>query len=281
MVGNAYREFQTAMISGISLVLEPLGKDAERMHVILDSFLKDHQESECEEELEETTRREVKIIELLKDKAVQARQHGATRIIQQESVASDTLTDAQLNANLLLNLQQSRNVPTHGRSASEHSLPAAIRGTYPTVGGMTTVFNSVHSLAGPDFTLGTGMGGMPQSPTFQRVQAQTSASARNSPVASGSPINDEEMAAQNMLDHWFNASTNPSPMLTEPLNGNGNYNTSLGSGQWGTFSTTSGSGVADWLSAPYNLNDVNIGLEGSDYSYWESLVNTIRGNPMQ
>ena len=39
MVGNAYRELQTAMISGIYLILEPTDKDADAMHRILDNLL--------------------------------------------------------------------------------------------------------------------------------------------------------------------------------------------------------------------------------------------------
>lgn len=287
MVGNAYREFQTAMISGILLVLDPLGKDAEKMHVILDSFLKDHEDGEgfLGEEMEETTRREVKIIELLKEKAVQARQNGFRRIV--DGVAQEPLTDAQVNANLLLNLQQSRNGQSHSRSTSEAALPAAIRGTYPAVGGKLPLPNSAPPFFGTDFTIGPGIAGsgLPHSPTFHRVQAQvTSSSARNSPAASGSPAADEEMMAQNMLDNWFNAATNPSPMLAEPPL-NGAYNVSLTSGQWGTFPTSSGSNITDWMAAPYNLNDVNfgVGTESSDYNYWDSLVNTvnnIRSGPM-
>ncbi|KAF9055342.1 hypothetical protein BDZ89DRAFT_1153117 [Hymenopellis radicata] len=66
-LSNAYREFQTAMISGIYLVLEPNGKDAETMHAILDSFMKEH---EGLREMDETTRRELKTIEFLKSQAL-------------------------------------------------------------------------------------------------------------------------------------------------------------------------------------------------------------------
>jgi len=103
-MSNAYREFQTAMISGIYLVLEPKGADAERMHAILDSFLKDH---EGMNELEETTRRELKIIEFLKSKASLAQESHITRHTHSRNgSAGDHSMDAQ--ANLLLSLQQSR-----------------------------------------------------------------------------------------------------------------------------------------------------------------------------
>lgn len=66
-LSNAYREFQTAMISGIYLVIEPTGRDATAMHTILDAFLKEH---EVLRDIDETTRRELKTIEFLKSKAL-------------------------------------------------------------------------------------------------------------------------------------------------------------------------------------------------------------------
>ncbi|KAF8308158.1 hypothetical protein DL93DRAFT_2043015, partial [Clavulina sp. PMI_390] len=66
-VGGGYREFQSAMISGISLAIDPHGPDAKAMHRILDSFLTDHANLP---QIDETTRRELKIIELLKSKSL-------------------------------------------------------------------------------------------------------------------------------------------------------------------------------------------------------------------
>ncbi|KAH8113278.1 fungal-specific transcription factor domain-containing protein [Phellopilus nigrolimitatus] len=278
MVGNAYREFQTAMISGIYLVLDPCGKDAEAMHVILDTFLSDH-ESMSAEDLDDTTRREIKIIEFLKNKALQAAKNGHRVTVDVSPVStSDQSMDAQTSANLLLNLQQSRNAHLqHARSASE-SAPSP---------GPRSAFASLNAPA--PLLAGTSMGGigpLPHSPTFQRVQAQSAATtSRHSPVGSGSPNADEDMSAQNMLDHWCNAVTNPPPLLLDQFASNGN---SLSSGQWGTFPTGGSSGgvggVSDWLNTPYLLNSdsgMGNGLEGADYNYWESLVNTIRGGPVQ
>ncbi|KAL0574671.1 hypothetical protein V5O48_007287 [Marasmius crinis-equi] len=70
-LSNAYREFQTAMISGIYLVINPHGKDADVMLTILDTFMKDH---EGFGELDETTQRELKTVEFLKAKAIERRQ---------------------------------------------------------------------------------------------------------------------------------------------------------------------------------------------------------------
>jgi len=75
-LSNAYREFQTAMISGIYFVLEPNGVHATAMHAILDGFMKDH---EGMRELDVTTRRELKTIEFLKSKASQVEKLGQIR----------------------------------------------------------------------------------------------------------------------------------------------------------------------------------------------------------
>lgn len=276
MVGNAYREFQTAMISGIYLVLDPNGKYANAMHIILDGFLKDH-EGEAFDLLDETTRREIKIVELLKSKALQAESKGRSMTID-TSMANDRSMDAP---NLLLSLQQSQGSQMkHGRSASESASPG-IRQTFPM---LPAKGNIVSNASTPTSVLGR-LTTLPQSPTFHRIQAQsgTTPNAQLSPAGSGSPGADEDMSAQNMLDHWCNVVTNPPPPLLDSFAGNGN---SLSSGQWGTFTTGVGSNtaaVADWLNTPYLINGEAVmngnGLEGADYNYWENLVNTIRGAP--
>ncbi|KIY49263.1 hypothetical protein FISHEDRAFT_30386, partial [Fistulina hepatica ATCC 64428] len=65
-LSNAYREFQTAMISGIYLVLYPEGPYCSKMHEILDSFIAEH---EGMEDVDDTTRRELTTIEFLKNKS--------------------------------------------------------------------------------------------------------------------------------------------------------------------------------------------------------------------
>ena len=67
-LSNAYRDFQTAMISGIYFMLEPKGRYREAMHAILDGFIQDHQETRKKDE---TSRRELKIIEFLRTKVLQ------------------------------------------------------------------------------------------------------------------------------------------------------------------------------------------------------------------
>jgi hypothetical protein len=107
-LSNAYREFQTAMISGIYLVLYHNGPEANVMHGILDAFLEDH---EGVREMDETTRRELKTIEFLKKKSSQV--EGARTSETFETLpsylesTSDHKEQQPVEAQLLLGLQQS------------------------------------------------------------------------------------------------------------------------------------------------------------------------------
>jgi hypothetical protein len=78
-LGGAYREFQAAMISGIALVVDPFGPEATVMHDILDTFLRDHSTLK---ELDETTKRELKIIEFLQQKAKAVEAEGPKPKVQ-------------------------------------------------------------------------------------------------------------------------------------------------------------------------------------------------------
>ncbi|KAG6890570.1 hypothetical protein C0992_000578 [Termitomyces sp. T32_za158] len=179
-LSNAYREFQTAMISGIYLVLEPRGQDAAAMRAILDGFIKEHNGVR---EMDETTRRELKTIEFLQTKASHVE---LQRLVPSENVSS---TNSQQQGQLLAELQQ----PVTA-SSSPRPFPSLL--TLPTL-------DSSHS---PPMHSSTS-GHINQSPTFQRLQ-QTSSEYAQSPTGSGSPNTEEESAAQQLLDHWCNTVSN-------------------------------------------------------------------------
>ncbi|KAG9317669.1 hypothetical protein JVU11DRAFT_1880 [Chiua virens] len=171
---NAYREFQTAMISGIYLVLYPHGKDAGMMHTILDEFLKDH---EGVREMDETTRRELKIIEFLKSRALQI-------------VESMTHKAEHPDAHGFTGSAISR----HGQTPFSSILA-------PKTSGST----SPHLYPASPFL---------QSPAIQRLQYGSVEGSLGSPAGTNSPSGDEESAAQSLLDHWcstFNDSTVDGP----------------------------------------------------------------------
>jgi hypothetical protein len=168
-LSNAYREFQTAMISGIYFIVEPRGQHSDTMHAILDSFMQEH---EGLREMDETTRRELKTIEFLKSKA--------SEVASQVDVGSIFGNKQEQQAQLLLGLQQS--------SPSGKSYRPSLTNPIPEGEGSFTQLN--------------------HSPTFQRLQHADFGTNMGSPTTSGSPHADEESPAQSVLDHWVHTISN-------------------------------------------------------------------------
>jgi hypothetical protein len=239
---NAYREFQTAMIAGIYLVLEPSGPEAVSMYAILDTFMADH---EGLPELDETTRRELSIIEFLKAKARNGGRSGG-RGPQESHLRTPTM-----DAHLLLGLQQGQPRPSTSRQGSSHS----VHGGHPTGMPMRLSPPSMgpipgHGSPSPPLPYASG-------PTFGYGMPGMDAYPALSPK-SASPTADEESAAQNLLDHWVNS-----------VNG---ANDGL--------SSSASIDPLGWMPptvAPSLLSDQSYELDGSDWNYWEALVNQIRG----
>ncbi|KAF5388032.1 hypothetical protein D9615_000457 [Tricholomella constricta] len=242
-LSNAYREFQTAMISGIYLVLESRGRDAVAMRAILDVFMKDH---EGTREMDETTRRELKTIEFLQTKASQVENQGQ---LPSAVVDHPSNGNTERQAQLLLGLQQAVTAPSPPRP-------------FPSLLNIST---SDPSLS-PSLTY-SNTGHITQSPTFQRLQ-QTSPEYAQSPTGSGSPNAEEESPAQSLLDHWCNVVSNAQVDAT------------TGGMVWG------GPGGADfsgWVGTNQTMAGTDprllTGLDGSDWNYWEALVNQIQRAP--
>ena len=236
---NAYREFQTAMISGIYLVLEPRGKDAPAMRAILDGFMEEHEDMQ---DMDETTRRELKTIEFLRNKASQVES-------QVQQPRGNGSLDVSSDAHLLLGLHQ-------GVQSTPPSRP------FPSLFNLSTA--DLHSRSPPIPYVGP----LSQSPTFHRLQHVSQGEHMTSPTASASPSADEESAAQSLLDHWCDTINNAPP------------DAAMASLVWG------GPGGADfpgWVGStqPTPSPDPRLlnGPEGSDWNYWEALVNQIQRGP--
>ncbi|KAJ3570396.1 hypothetical protein NP233_g4431 [Leucocoprinus birnbaumii] len=233
-LSNAYREFQTAMVSGFYFILEPRGKYSDQMHAILDGFLKDH---EGMHEMDETTRRELKTIEFLRAKASQVESlHEAQRVAIVESAKPEQ------QAQLLLSLQK----------------PVSSAKNYP------SILSIGLKDSGPQSPTLSVPNHVTQSPTFQRLQSHDYA---NSPTTSNSPHADDESTAQSLLDHWCNTVSNA------PIDA------STGAMSWGA----TGGEFPAWLGSTNSsvAPDLRLltGLEGSDWHYWETLVNQIQRAP--
>jgi hypothetical protein len=232
-LSNAYREFQTAMISGIYFVLEPDGSLSNSMHSILDGFVKDH---EGMREMDETTRRELKTIEFLKSKASLVEIHGVP-----SRRTSKLQNKAEQQAQLLLSLQQPVMSPS-GKKLPSFSNSSPRSPPLPPSSGPTL-----------------------QSPTMQRLQNPIHSDHINSPTTSGSPHPDD---AQSLLDTWCHSISNA------PLD------MSTGVTSWGESGGTEMSGWAGLTQSVAHPDPRLLsGLDGSDYSYWEALVNQIHRGP--
>ncbi|KAJ7754259.1 fungal-specific transcription factor domain-containing protein [Mycena maculata] len=235
-LSNAYREFQTTLIAGIYLVLDPAGVHSEKMHEILDHFVTSH---EGVRELPETTRRELKTIEFLKNKASQMQnQVGGPRRIPIDPILSGE--NAEHPAHLLLGLHQSSATP-------------------PTRGSFTP---------GP---LATGR--MPQSPTFHRLQHSGSQDDfPMSPIASGSP--DDESAAQSLLDHWCTSLSNGPPMDGSEAGMAASWGLMSDTAGWVGTAPMVGASAPRTLPGPGLAGDSDWNSK-----YWEALVNQIQRGP--
>jgi hypothetical protein len=246
-LSNAYREFQTAMISGIYLVLDPRGKDASAMHAILDGFMKDHKGMR---EMDETTRRELKTIEFLKTKASQVdSQNDNSR--QSPLVDRDRITTSAEH-------QPYQPIgPQQILPASSPTKPLPSHLTIPEQLSPRSSFSYVKT------------GHLVQSPTFQRLQQGSQGDYASSPSGSGSPNAEDESSAQSLLDHWCNTVSNA------PIDA------ASGGMIWGG---PGGADFAGWVgnTKPMGGADSRLpvtGMDGSDWNYWEALVNQIQGGP--
>lgn len=237
-LSNAYREFQTAMISGIYFVLEPNGIHAAAMHAILDGFMKDH---EGIRELDATTRRELKTIEFLKSKASQVEKLGdqPRRLSQIREHTSNSRPEQQ--AQLLLGLQKPL---TSSLSSSTKAYPSLTSLNADGISPLKSVLS--------------------HSPTIQRLQHTVQADYAQSPTTSGSPYADDESPAQSLLDNWCHAVSNAAVDTTAD---------SLSPGPIGT--ETSGWAGITYSATTDARHNLFPGLDGSDFSYWEALVSQI------
>ncbi|THH19873.1 hypothetical protein EW146_g1393 [Bondarzewia mesenterica] len=190
---SAYREFQSAMISGIYLVLEPRGSLAETMHAIMDSFLQEH---EGVREMDETTRRELKIIEFLKTKSSQVEEGTVGEASRLEDIPTRSASAPAADAQLLLGIQRpASRVPYTFSSSSPKEFPPL----------NLTMSTSPQALIEPTSSLANSI---LHSPALQRVQQQGEQNDGQSTSKSGSPnADDESSAAQSLLDHWLGFSS--------------------------------------------------------------------------
>ena len=251
-VASAYREFQAAMIAGIYLVLYPKGKEERKMHDLLDYFLDRHKQLPDKDEI---TRREVKIIEFLKLKSLQTArtpdstpdEHRMSVDSPAEYVSSPLAPSGSRGAVTSRPQNASMNVPPSSTSfASVASVP------------LSSPNQAYSQFAGPS--------------SVQQVR-QLQQSESQSGSGSGSPLGEDEKA-QELLDQWCNIFSG-GPAVDDHSGG--------ASLPWAT------PGLGDlngWLGTAQPALSPSVGspalpsVDGSDWSYWETLVNQLRSGPV-
>ncbi|KAI0750793.1 fungal-specific transcription factor domain-containing protein [Daedaleopsis nitida] len=247
-VASAYREFQASMIAGIYLVLYPRGKDAVQMHTLLDNFLTRYERIP---EMDDITRREIKIIEFLKHKASQC---AGTPENSSEQMAVDRDLSSR---SFFGGCVPSSNSRATAQRSHASTLPVVTNSSFASVASVP--------LASPKqpFTQ------LSRPPPVQQVQQLQHSESSQS--GTGSPQEDE--MAQSLLDQWCNIFSGGPAVDDQP-------------GATGLPWATPGLGgdVNGWLGVGQSASsplltggDALPNVDGSDWSYWETLVNQIRG----
>ncbi|KAI0677610.1 hypothetical protein C8Q78DRAFT_961708 [Trametes maxima] len=251
-VASAYREFQAAMIAGIYLVLYPKGKDEEKMHAVLDTFLQRHERIP---EMDDITRREMNIIEFLKSRSSQS---AGTPDSSASSTEQRPTADNHAHPSIIPGLSNLRAVaprPPQNHASPVYAGPSSFGPMVLPAAQHQTFAQMSHP-----------------SPVQQIQQLQQSESVVTS--GSGSPGGDEDSTAQSLLDQWCNIFSG-GPAVDDTPSGTVLPWATPGLGDlpgWG------GSNPAA-ASSPLVGSDALPNVDGSDWSYWETLVNQIRSGP--
>ena len=260
VLGGAYREFQAAMIAGIALMIDNSGPDASDMHEILDGFMRDH---EGIEDMDPTTKRELKMIEFFKRKAAAGSEVG---------IATGTGGGASAGYTDPMSVLKG----AQGRSTSLVGMMQQLRGSHPTQ-STTKRAATFRNLA-------------LQQPMYQGTPTPTPSSPDqgfHSPqqgraggsAGSGFTPTDE---AQQLLDVWCNSVINSGGMAPDAP---APAPDAQGPG-WTAAATPGMAGYAISFAPIDGMGDsASVGASAgagpnyeADWNYWENLVSAINRN---
>lgn len=240
-ITSAYREFQAAMIGGIYLVLYPNGEHAPTMHAAMDSFIGDYGRGR---DLDETTSREVRLIVFLKNKSQQMAGIEDGDSTRSSKSTTPSQVDHHTDANTLLSLRK-------------HAPGSVILPSQPFHAPLS--MSSIPSNQMPNQIY------QHHSPVHMLQQTENSSQS-----GTGSPSGEEESTAQVLLDQWCNIfSGGPTDESTGTM-----------TLPWGTPGLADLSGWPGPGPSPAIAHAPLPGVDGSDWSYWETLVNQIRSGPV-
>ncbi|WVF67048.1 hypothetical protein IAT40_001791 [Kwoniella sp. CBS 6097] len=213
-ITGQFKMFNSAMIAGISAIIDPRGPDADQMRRILTTFLEENPWHEVAGK-DATTRKEVQIIQTLSRRAAQ--------------IFEDSFGPGELGAHdkdsvgLLLALRQSNDSSTQS-NAYPRGVPPQDDAPTPGPSG-PTVISSVRSMQPPRAWGHVGSGGLSGGVQFTPMHH---GGITQSPASTGSHEDDH---SQKLLDHWFTANTSMAvgamsgqmPAAMDALNGGIGY----------------------------------------------------------
>ncbi|WVR04131.1 hypothetical protein IAU60_001130 [Kwoniella sp. DSM 27419] len=186
-ITGQFKMFNSAMIAGISAIIDPRGADADQMRRILTTFLEQNPWHEVATK-DATTRKEVQIIQTLSRRAAQ--------------IFEDSFGPGELNTHdkdsvaLLLALRQSNDSSTQS-NAYPRGVPPQDDAPTPGPSGFAGV-SGIRTLHAPARSWSAhGMTGAQFAPVHHGGITQ-------SPASTGSHEDDH---SQKLLDHWFTANT--------------------------------------------------------------------------
>ncbi|WVN87249.1 uncharacterized protein L203_102426 [Cryptococcus depauperatus CBS 7841] len=179
-ITNQFRMFNSAMIAGISAIIDPRGPDSDHMRKILTTFLKENPWHEVATK-DATTRKEVQIIQTLSRRAAK---------IFEDSFCPDDVSAHENSAALLLALRQSNDLQTQLNAYPKGHQPEEA----PTPGGLI-LQNKM--MLHPRTRI-------PPSGACTALASIHHGGITQSPASTGSHEDDH---SQKLLDHWINANT--------------------------------------------------------------------------
>ncbi|KAL0242193.1 hypothetical protein I308_105822 [Cryptococcus tetragattii IND107] len=179
-ITGQFRMFNSAMIAGISAIIDPRGPDSDQMRKILTTFLEDNPWHEVATK-DATTRKEVQIIQTLSRRAA--------KIFEDSFGPGEPAAHDKDSAALLLALRQSNDSSTQTNTYPKGVQPEDA----PTPEGPSLM---QHKMMLPPRTWGP-----PSGVTFAPVHH---GGINQSPASSCSHEDDH---SQKLLDHWINANT--------------------------------------------------------------------------
>ncbi|KAG8745794.1 hypothetical protein FRC10_007056 [Ceratobasidium sp. 414] len=288
-LGGAYREFQSAMISGIALLIDPQSDENAARRRVLDTFIDLYGNNP---EVDSTTRRELAIIELLRKRSLEISGDDPTNVDGAED-KHDSPTIEE-NAKLLLDLNRSSASSARARAGSIASSRPMSTTPGHTFGPATPSSSASPYIPHPSPAMFQGAhppqsGFEGRSPSWQRPShnlATFTPPQSHATVAGGSPSDSSasEEAAQTLLDNWLNHST----MVESGFDSSSSEAAWTGGADYGALNGSVGIGelanqefVGSLIGTIEGIDAPSLtagGVDSSDWVYWDALVTEIRNS---